>query len=150
MMRTTILKMGTVAVLANLFTTLAAAASINLKPGIYALTVTYEVQDQRQTETRTMVRCITQRDLQNPEMIFTDQALKEKQESDACLVKDLRITGGQVSYDAYCSNRGVHVEGNVNGSGFSITRTVKAKTGEGISLKFIIRGRRIGDCRRMR
>lgn len=143
-------KTATIATLAALFTTLAGAASVDLKPGKYALTITYEVQDQRQTETRTMVRCITQSDLQNPEMIFTDQAFTENKEQNVCLVKDLRKAGGQVSYDADCLTRGVHVEGNVRGSSFSVTRTVKLKTGEGIPLKFIIWGRRTGDCSRMR
>lgn len=150
MMRTTIWKMGTVAVLASLLATFAAATSINLKPGKYALTITYEVQDQRQTETRTMMRCITQSDLQNPEMIFTDQAFTGNKEQGACLMKELRKAGAQISYEADCLNRGVHVEGNVSRSGFSVTRTAKSKTGEGISLKFIIRGRRTGDCSGMR
>lgn len=150
MKKTMSVKLATIATLAALFTTLAGAASMDLKPGEYAMTITYEVQDQRQTETRTMVRCITQSDLQNPETIFTDQAFTGNKEQDACLVKDLRKAGTQISYEADCSNRGAHVKGNVSASDFSVTRTVTPKTGEGISLRFIIRGRRTGDCRRTR
>lgn len=144
-------KMGVTAlvVAAVLFATLAAAANIDLRPGEYALTVAHEVQDQRQSESRTAIRCITQSDLQNPEAIFSGLAADARENQDACEVKDLRTSRETISYDADCPNRLVHVEGKLRVSAFAVMRTVKSKTEPAVSLKFMIWGRRIGDCRPM-
>lgn len=124
----------------------AEAANVDLKPGKYALTITYEVQDQRQNESRSGTRCITLRDLDNPEKIFSDRVTVRSKQEESCSVKQLRNIGGKISYDAECSNRTVHVEGNLSGTEFSVVRTVKPKASEGVSLKFTVRGRRTGDC----
>lgn len=134
--------------LAGLFAALTAATNVDLelKPGKYALTVTYEVQDQRQNESRSATRCIRPRDLDNPEKIFNDQVAAMPQEKDVCSVKDLKNAGGKISYDADCANRTVYVEGNVSAGGFSVVRTVTPKASEAVSLKFTVSGRRTGDC----
>jgi hypothetical protein len=124
----------------------AAATNVDLKPGKYALTITYEVQNQRQNESRSDTRCITLRDLDNPERIFSDRVTARPKQEESCSVKQLRSIGGKISYDAECSNRMVHVEGNLNGTEFSVVRTVKPKASQGVSLKFTVRGRRTGDC----
>jgi hypothetical protein len=124
----------------------AAAANVDLKPGKYALTITYEVQNQRQNESRSGTRCITQRDLDNPEKIFSDWVTARPRQEESCSVKQLRNIGGKISYDAECSNRMVHVEGNLSGTEFSVVRTVKPKASQGVSLKFTVRGRRTGGC----
>lgn len=124
----------------------AAAANVDLKPGKYALTITYEVQNQRQNESRSGTRCITPRDLDNPERIFSDQVTVRPKQEESCSVKQLMNTDGKISYDAECSNRTVHVEGNVSATGFSVVRTVKPKASQGVSLKFTVRGTRTGDC----
>ncbi|MHB8411751.1 MAG: DUF3617 domain-containing protein [Candidatus Acidiferrales bacterium] len=139
-------RIAAVVALASLFGALAAAARLDLKPGKYALTITYEVQDQRQNESRSATRCITPRDLSNPEKIFNDRIAAAPKKEEACAVKDLSSAGGKISYDAECSNRTVHVEGNLSGTGFSVVRTVKPKASQGVSLKFTVRGRRMGDC----
>ena len=132
--------------LAGLFGGGAMAANVDLKPGKYALTITYEVQNQRQNESRSGTRCITPHDLDNPERIFSDRVAAQPKEEASCSVKQLRNVGGKISYDAECSNRTVHVEGNLSGTEFSVVRTVKPKASEGVSLKFTVRGRRTGDC----
>lgn len=124
----------------------AAAANVDLKPGKYELTVTYEVQNQRQNESRSGTRCITTRDLDNPENIFSDRVTMRPKQEESCSVKQLRNIGGKISYDAECSNRVVHVEGNLNTTEFSVVRTVKPKASQGVSLKFTVRGRRTGGC----
>lgn len=124
----------------------AAAANVDLKPGKYALTITYEVQDQRQSESRSRTRCITLRDLDNPENIFSDRVTVRSKQEESCSVKQLRSIGGKISYDADCSNRMVHVEGNLSDTEFSVVRTVKPKASQGVSLKFTVTGRRTGDC----
>lgn len=116
-----------------------AAANVDLKPGKYALTITYEVQNQRQNESRSDTRCITLRDLDNPERIFSDRVTARPKQEESCSVKQLRSIGGKISYDAECSNRMVHVEGNLNGTEFSVVRTVKPKASQGVSLKFTVR-----------
>lgn len=123
-----------------------AAANVDLKPGKYVLTITYEVQNQRQNESGSGTRCITPRDLDNPERIFSDQVTVRPKQEESCSVKQFRNIGGKISYDAECSNRTVHVEGNVSATGFSVVRTVKPKVGQGVSLKFTVRGTRTGDC----
>jgi uncharacterized protein DUF3617 len=124
----------------------ATAAGVDLKPGKYALTITYEVQNQRQNESRSATRCITPRDLDNPERIFSDRVAAQPKEEASCSVKQLRNVGGKVSYDAECSNRIVHVEGNLTDTEFSVVRTVKPKASQGVTLKFTVRGRRTGGC----
>jgi len=146
MKRTWGLKSAAVIAVAGLFGGLAAAASVQLKPGKYALTITYEVQNQRQNESQSGTRCITLRDLDNPERIFSDRVTVRPKQEESCSVKQLRNIGGKISYDAECSNRTVHVEGNLSGTEFSVVRTVKPKASEGVSLKFTVRGRRTGDC----
>ena len=68
----------------------AAAANVDLKPGKYALTITYEVQNQRQNESRSGTRCITLRDLDNPEKIFSDRVTAQPKQEESCSVKQLR------------------------------------------------------------
>lgn len=140
------LKSALVIAVAVLCVRAAAAANVDLKPGKYALTITYEVQDQRQNESRSGTRCITARDLDDPEKIFNDQMVATPKEEQACSVKGLKSTGGKISYDAECPNRRVHVEGDLSGTEFSVVRTVKPKASEEVSLKFTVRGRRTGDC----
>ena len=128
---------------------LAAAANVDLKPGKYTVTITSEVQDQRQNESRSATRCIRARDLDNPEKVFSDQTAAEGNEG-RCSVKDLKNAGGKISYDADCSNRTVHVEGTVSATGFSVLRTVTPKASRGVTLKFTVRGMRTGVCRAIR
>lgn len=126
--------------------TLAAAANVDLKPGKYAVTITYEVQDQRQSESRSATWCIQARDLSNPERIFNDQLAVPPKKEKPCSVKDLKSADGKISYDAECANRTVHVEGTLNGTGFAVVRTVKPKASAGVSLKFTVQGTRTGGC----
>ena len=142
-------KIAVVTALAGLFGAHAAGdtgVNLELKPGKYALTITYEVQDQRQNESRSVTRCITPQDLSSPEKIFSDRIAAASKKEDACAVRGLSSTEGKVSYDAECSNRLVHVEGNLSDTEFSVVRTVKPRASQGVSLKFTVRGRRTGDC----
>lgn len=140
------LKSAVVIVVAGLFGGGAATANVDLKPGKYALTITYEVQNQRQNESRSGTRCITPHDLDNPEKIFSDRVTVRPEQEESCSVKQLRNIGGRISYDAECSNRMVHVEGNLSATEFSVVRTVKPKASQGVSLKFTVTGRRTGGC----
>lgn len=133
-----------VSILSSLSGVLAAPATVELKPGKYAVTITYEVQDQRPNESGSATRCIRQRDLDSPEKIFNDRIVATTQ--DECSVKNLKSAAGKISYDAECSNRTVHVQGNVSDTGFAVMRTVRPKASEGVSLKFTVTGRRTGDC----
>ncbi len=126
--------------------TLAAAPSLKLEPGRYVVTVTYEVQDQRQNEPRTTTRCITRLDLNDPEKIFNDQTSSPAQNGEACSVKSLKTVNRTVSYEADCANRTVQVKGMLGSDGFSVVRTVMPKGNQGVSLKFTVRGERTGDC----
>ncbi|HEV2305673.1 MAG TPA: DUF3617 family protein [Candidatus Acidoferrales bacterium] len=132
--------------LSGSFAALAAPANVDLKPGKYTVTITYEVQGQRQNQSRTSTRCITAKDLGNPEKIFNDQAVSTLKEKDVCSVRDLKSTGGKISYDVDCLNRSVHVQGNVSATGFSALRTVTPKASRSVTLKFTVRGTRTGDC----
>lgn len=123
---------------------LAGAAMVELKPGKFAVTITYAVQDKRQNESRSATRCIRQRDLDSPEKIFNDRIVATTEGE--CSVKDLKSAAGKISYDAECSNRTVHVEGNVSETGFAVVRTVRPRASQGVSLKFTVTGRRTGDC----
>lgn len=124
----------------------AAAANVELKPGKYAFTVTYEVQDQRQNESRTGTRCIAAADLDNPEKIFNDRLLAREKSDESCTVSGLKSSGGRISYDADCQNRLVHVEGTIGNTGFSVVREVKPKASQGVWLKLTLMGKRISDC----
>lgn len=130
----------------------ATAANVNLplQPGQYAVTVTYEVQEQRQNEPRSATRCIVFRDLDNPERIFDDRMSSSATTEEFCSLRDLRIFGGKISYDADCSNRFVHVTGTIGGTNFSVVRNVRPKGSEKVSLKLTVRGIRTGECSRSR
>jgi hypothetical protein len=134
------------AALAGISSAVAAAPNLKLEPGKYVVTITYEVQDQRQNELRTTTRCITRGDLSDPEKIFNDQTNAPAEGVKACSVKNLRSTNERLSYDADCSNRTVHVDGRVTSDGFSVVRAVRPKGNSAVSLRFTVRGRRTGDC----
>ena len=124
----------------------AAAPSLGLTPGEYVLTITYEVQEQRQNQSRTATRCVRPKDLANPEEIFNDRTDAQEEKEESCAVKNLKSGNGRISYDADCANRSVHVQGNLSDTGFSVVRTVKAKASQGVSMKFTVRGTRTGAC----
>jgi hypothetical protein len=134
------------AALLSVSSAIAGPPNLKLEPGKYVLTITYEVQDQRQNEPRTATRCITRDDLDDPEKIFNDQTSSPAESVTPCSVRNLRSTDRQVSYDADCPNRTVHVKGSVTGNGFSVVRAVTPKGNSAVSLRFTVRGRRTGDC----
>jgi hypothetical protein len=134
------------AALLSVSSAIAAAPNLKLEPGKYVVTITYEVQDQRQNEPRTTTRCITRGDLNDPEAIFNDQTGTPSESISACSVRNLKSSNQRVSYDADCSNRTVHVHGSVSSDGFSVVRAVTPKGNSAVSLKFTVRGRRTGDC----
>jgi hypothetical protein len=146
-----------VVVLATMFGFLAAVPSllavsvktvkVDLKPGEYDFTVTYEIQGEQPARPITAARCITLDELDSPEEIFNDSAFVKNKASEPCKVKNLKESGESISYDADCSNRLVHVEGTVKRTEFSVVRNVRPKTTRGVSLKFTLRGRRTGGCR---
>ena len=138
------LKVAAMIGVGSLFGPLTAPGNVDLKPGKYALTITYDVQGVRQNESRTTTRCVTPGDLDKPERIFNDRIAAGPEE--ACFVKDLKIAGGTISYGAECPNRLVHVEGNLSGTGFSVVRTVRAKGSQAVALKLTVQGKRKGDC----
>src|SRR6185437_5650342 len=142
------LAMKTVAVLAMTcsMTTASFARNVGLRPGKYAFTVTYEVQGERQNQSRTAMRCIRQNDLSDPENIFTDRIATAAKQEETCSVRGLKSGDGKISYDADCSNRTVHVEGTLSAAGFSVVRTVTPKASAGVSLKFTVRGKWLGRC----
>ncbi len=121
------------------------AGDVALRTGKYGFTVTYEVQGERQNESRTAIRCIRQRDLADPETIFTDRIATATQR-ETCSVRNLKSGASTISYDADCPNRTVHVEGELSSAGFDVVRTVSPKSNTGVSLKFTVRGKRLGDC----
>ena len=123
-----------------------AAPIVTLEPGRYTVTITYEVQNQRQNEPRIAIRCITAEDLGDPEMIFSGQAASPQTKGQECAVKKFRSTNRMLSYEAECPNRTVHVEGALSADGFSVVRSVTPKGNEKVQLKFAVRGRRTGDC----
>lgn len=125
----------------------ARATTLELRPGQYAMTVTYQVQGERQNQSRSGTRCITASDLGNPEIIFSDQMVSPRKEETECSVKELKDAGGNVSYDADCSNRTVHVTGSLSETDFSVVRTVTPKASPKVLLKFVVTGKRTGDCR---
>lgn len=137
---------GAAVVIASLSSAFAGTPNLTLKPGEYVLTITYEVQDQRQNEPRTAMRCITRDDLDNPEKIFNDQTSAPAESVTSCSVRNLRSSDRRVSYDADCPNRKVHVNGSVTSNGFSVVRAVTPKGNSAVSLRFTVRGRRTGDC----
>lgn len=122
------------------------AGDVDLRTGKYAVTVTYEVQGQRQNQSRTAMRCIRQSDLSDPENIFTDLIATAAKPEEACSVRALKSGNGKISYDADCSNRTVHVEGELSAAGFSVVRTVTPKASAGVSLKFTVRGKWLERC----
>lgn len=126
--------------------TVASARNVDLKPGRYEVTVSYEVQHERQSQSQTTARCIRTQDLGNPEEIFNDRTGPMRKKEEICTVKGFKAVADRISYDADCSNRTVHVEGTVDESSFSIVRMATPKVGQAVPVKLVIRGRRTGDC----
>jgi hypothetical protein len=123
-----------------------ATAKVDLRPGKFEFTITYEIQGEQSAASKTAARCVTPEQLDNPEEIFTDSAVDKHKSNASCKVENLKDSGEKISYDADCSNRLVHVEGTVSGTEFLVVRNVKPKASKGVSLKLVLRGRRTGDC----
>ena len=122
------------------------ARNVDLRPGKYAFTVTYEVQGERQNESRTAMRCIRQSDLSDPENVFTDRMSTAPKQEEACSVRNMKNADGKISYDADCSNRSVHVEGTLGPAEFAVVRTVRPRGNQSAVLRLIIRATRTRDC----
>jgi hypothetical protein len=122
------------------------ATPLDLTPGKFLLTVTYEIQGQQPGKPNTSSRCIAASDLDNPEKIFNDRAFAGFKADESCTVKNLKNADGRISYDADCSNRVAHVEGTLLNAEFSVVRDVKPKSSRGVSLKLTLTGKRTGDC----
>jgi hypothetical protein len=129
------------------FPAAAPPAKVDLKPGEYDLTITYEIEGEQSARSKTVARCITPDELNSPEQIFTDSASARDKESASCTVKNLKGAGEKISYDADCSNRVTHVTGTVKRTEFLVVRNVRPKASPGVSLKLMLRGRRTGNCR---
>ena len=126
--------------------TAAFARDVDLRPGKYAFTVTYEVQGERQNESRTATRCIRQSDLSDPENVFTDRMPTAPKQEEACSVRNMKSADGKISYDADCSNRSVHVEGTLGPAEFAVVRTVRPRGNQSAVLRLTIRATRTRDC----
>lgn len=137
---------GIATALACMCSPVAAGANLKLQPGEYVVTTTYEVQDQRQNEPRIAIRCLAPQDMGDPEGIFNDESGSAPENGKRCSVRNLKDANRELSYEADCANRTVHVEGSLSDEGFSVVRIVTPKGNQGVSLKGIVRGRRIGGC----
>ena len=126
--------------------TVAFARDVDLRPGKYAFTVTYEVQGERQNQSRTATRCILQSDLSDPENVFTDRAAAATKQEEACSVRNMKSADGKISYDADCANRSVHVEGTLGPAKFAVVRTVRPKGNQSAVLRLTIQATRTRDC----
>lgn len=122
------------------------AHDVDLRPGKYAFTVIYEVQGERQNQSRTATRCIRQSDLSDPENVFTDRAATATKQEEACPVRNLKSADGKISYDADCANRSVHVEGTIGPAEFAVVRTVRPRGNQSAVLRLTIRATRTRDC----
>lgn len=120
-----------------------AAEQLPLKPGEYILTITYEVQEQRENQAHVVTRCITRVELDDPERIFTDENAAKQS---SCPVRNLQTSAGRISYDADCHSRSVHVEGTLGAAEFAVVRTVRPKGNQNVTLKLTIRANRSRDC----
>jgi hypothetical protein len=140
-------KIAVLLMLAGLSEASAIATEVPLRPGQYLLTVTSQVQGERPSQSRSGTRCITESDLGNPEAVFSDQIAATRKGEAPCFVKELKNADGKISYDAECANRRVHVEGGLSGTEFSVVRMVRPKASPRILLKFVVSGKRTGDCR---
>jgi hypothetical protein len=122
-------------------------APLDLKPGQFLLTVTYEIQGQV-SRSNTSSRCIAASDLDNPEKVFNDRVLAGPNTEESCTVKNLKNADGRISYDADCLNRLTHVNATLQSTEFSVVRHVKPKSSRGVSFKTTLTAKRTGDCRR--
>lgn len=125
----------------------ATKVKVNLEPGEYDFTVTYEIQGEQPARPKTTARCITREELDQPEEVFNDSSAAPRKENEPCAVKNLKGSGGKISYDADCSNRLVHVEGRVSRTEFVVVRNVRPKGSQGVPLRFTLWARRTGSCR---
>ncbi len=129
-----------------LVTSAAVASNLDLRPGEYSFTITYEIGGKAPNSSHTVPRCIAPSDLDSPEKIFNDRVSDRFRPDPSCVIKNLKLAGGRISYDAVCANRLTHVEGTINSTEFRATRDVKPKTGPGVLFRLELTGKRTGGC----
>jgi Protein of unknown function (DUF3617) len=124
------------------------AKPLNLAPGRYNFTVTYELNGHPSGGANKQTRCLTPADIRNPERVFNDRLLATFKDTAACTVRNFKTTGSAIAYDANCGVRTAHVEGTVHAADFSIVREIQSKSAPMEPLTVRIAAKRVGQCKR--
>jgi Protein of unknown function (DUF3617) len=146
-----------IAWLAAAIASIAYAQTLNLRPGLYELTSTADMQlppdvaakvppqalamMQQPHVTR---HCIAQTDLDH----VSQQLAQGRNGNDAqsCKVTDHSIVGNQVKFTTQCAHGGGHFEGTFASDSFQGTMVASGEQGRTVTVKMT--ARRVGDCSR--
>jgi hypothetical protein len=113
---------------------------IPVTPGQFEITLTMSMGGQAMTSTRT--RCILPGDLEDPELVFSQESARNLPRT--WTISGLTVGGGKISYVVTPKDLPpATVSGTVSAEAFSVERTVKGAPGASR-----IVGKRVGDCKK--
>ena len=134
------------------FATIGAAASPNMKYGLWEITTSMEMKGMPMPfamKPMTQTQCISKKDVENPEKTVP-QTSKENKD---CKIKDYKVAGNRVTWKTVCTgknpmtstgeityNQGTSYEG-------SMTMDTEGNAKKTMHMVYHFKGKRIGDCK---
>jgi len=115
-----------------------------MKPGLWEITTTMRMQGM-QLPGGTFTHCYTAKDLAAGKQYSTDDASK-------CTIKNMKSSGGKVSYDMSCVTEGGKIDATVSGTmsatAYALEQKMRMTPNQGMGeMHSTIKGRRLGDCK---
>lgn len=120
-------------------------------PGYYQYKSTTMGAGKKAGRTGPVFRCITARDMDDPERIFNITARHAHADDMGCVIQHLQREPQHVSYDIKCRDRHVHVDGRFSENNIDAVRSVRAKsstTSSNVMNVIAVAGKRMGDCKK--
>jgi hypothetical protein len=126
--------------------TLATPAPVALQPGEYRITATIVISNAPPDKPEETLRCLTPKELANPEAVFNNRFMANFQPDANCKINGLTLTATSVRYSTDCTYATAEVEGTLSATSYSVTRKGKNKSGRGPSIETKLEGKRVGAC----
>ncbi len=119
---------------------------VPLQPGKYQVSAAITTGSAQSARPDTASRCLTARELANPEAVFNNRFMADFKPDGSCTVSNLSMAGGKVHYTTDCKYASVEITGTMTSTSYSILRKAKNKGSSGPQVETHLEGKRIGAC----
>lgn len=128
-------------------TLLAAAQTVNLRPGKYETTAEMDMPGMKMPPLKD-VQCITAEDLKDLSKAMIEKAMTDPEEAINCKVSNYKVTGNKVTFDTTCEEDGMKITSTseLTYTRESYTGIMKSKDDKGRVTTIRTTAKRIGEC----